>query len=331
VVERGIAIGIAIVAATLPANGQPSTEAQWAAPARDLLVQAAENLLVADASHEVRSAHFRVITDVPGNNAATTLANDLEAVWGAMEREIWPDLTLLQPLGEERIRAYLFASSGQYQKLRTAVFGDDHANSAGFYITEAGFLAFHRETDYGQILRQVMIHEGVHAYVDHRVTAPQVALPRWLDEGLAEYVALSRIHEGQLRLGVYCKKTFYTNERSGGVTYSVADQMLAEVKKSLRKARDVAVLPSLMSVSELNFGDLDEVKGFYGRSWAFVNFLRHGKPEWKMDHFPRFVLAVAVGKPAAEALEEVYGTSAQALDTDFKQWTLDFDTVRFCR
>ncbi len=130
-------------------------------------------------------------------------------------------------------------------------------------------------------LAGLVVHEMVHAALDARGTAS--ALPRWLDEGLAE--RLSWIRRGQ------------------GFP---APNQVAELKQA-RERKELVPLPRAGELSRLE----------YLKSWAAVVFL-----EGKVGR-ERVVAAVRAtlgGEPFEKALRRECATSPEELDGAFEAW-----------
>ena len=316
-----------ILLAVVPPVGAV-TEPSLEGAIREAQAETAEQLLHGNRT-EVRSAHFRVITDID-KSVAISIAQNLEVVYSTLDRELWPEETTRPSSDADKIRAYVFGSGGQYAALCQAIAHESCEMSCGHYVPGARILAFHIETGFKEILFSVLIHETVHAYLDHRITEPGEVLPRWLNEGLADYVGYSRLRRGRLRLGVFCKKTFYRTQVWGTVYNSLARETLKDAKKSVRKNRETPLVSTLLEARWEDWHDPEEARSLYGQAWMFVTFLRHGRSEWKMDHFPRFVLGAASGEPADQILLRVYGRTPAELDAWFKEWVVKYRTVT-CR
>jgi hypothetical protein len=130
-------------------------------------------------------------------------------------------------------------------------------------------------------LAGLVVHEMVHAALDARGTA--AALPRWLDEGLAERLAWSR--RGQ-------------EEPSPG--------QWAELRQA-REARRLTPLPLEWTLAP----------GDYLRSWAAVVFLerRLGR-----DRLLAAVRATLAGEPFERALRRETGLSGEEVERAFEDW-----------
>jgi hypothetical protein len=130
-------------------------------------------------------------------------------------------------------------------------------------------------------LAGVLVHEMVHAALDARGTAR--ALPRWLDEGLAERAAW----------------------RKRGVE-SPAPNQVAELRQA-RERRELVPLARSGELSRLG----------YLTSWAAVVFLE-GK--FGGERVMAAVRATLAGEPFEKALRRETGWSPEDVDRAFEEW-----------
>ncbi len=127
----------------------------------------------------------------------------------------------------------------------------------------------------------LVVHEMVHAALDARGTA--AALPRWLDEGLAERLSWSRRGQG-----------------------SPAPNQVAELRQALER-KELVPLPGTGELSRLG----------YLRSWAAVVFLE-GKVG--RERVLATVRATLGGEPFERALRRECAMSPEELDGGFQAW-----------
>ena len=130
-------------------------------------------------------------------------------------------------------------------------------------------------------LAGVVVHELVHAALDARGTAS--ALPRWLDEGLAE-------RAGWRRRGLE----------------TPAPNQVAELKQA-RERQELVPLPRTGEMSRLG----------YLESWAAVVFLE-GKVG--RERLTAAVRATLGGEPFEKALRREAGLSPEDVDRGFEAW-----------
>jgi hypothetical protein len=130
-------------------------------------------------------------------------------------------------------------------------------------------------------LAGVLVHEMVHAALDARGTAR--ALPRWLDEGLAERASWRR----------------------RGLE-SPAPNQVAELKQA-RERKELVPLPRAGELSRLG----------YLRSWSAVVFLEEKSGRERVMATVRATLA---GEPFEKALKREVGLSPDEVDRGFEDW-----------
>lgn len=298
-------------------SGEPATApAASAAQRRERLSRFADGLLDARFRHEAVTGSFEVLSDSPEGTAASILAGNLEAVFAELE-SILTRVEGATPPAPGKVRAYLFASKRQYEALERAVSDRGGGRSAGMYFPDLGVLAFHSDVHSQPFARTVMIHECVHAYVDVRMRAAGHRLPAALEEGLAEYVGLSEVKRGRIRLGTYAAKTRYENPRQTRVLASIAASRLEEGRRAVRRREEMRSFASLFEAQPTSQGE-GKVDDFYGVSWLLVDYLRHGDAEWKRLAFPKFLARVAAGEPPLPTLVDAYARPVAELERGFR-------------
>jgi hypothetical protein len=183
-------------------------------------------------------------------------------------------------------------------------------------------LAFHAELVASELLIHVILHEGVHAFLEAHVVRPGAVLPIWLNEGLADYVANSDIKDGRVMLGSHSKRTTYRNRYVTWRGKSIASADADELRKAMRSGKAPTLATLVAAEPEQFYGESTEL--YYAEAWMFVHFLRHGRPEWADAAFPRLVLYLAEGFPAAEVFPAVYGAAAADLAEEFVAYVKGF-------
>lgn len=286
------------------------------------LVTTAEREIDPAQRREAANDGWVVVTDMSGEGADKTLLQNLAATFGFAYGMLSPAIPDQPARG--RMRAYVFRSEAQYKALVAQSQGFEW--SGGFYHP-AGFLAFHAQVPAVEYLLSILIHEATHALVDRHVVRPGVLLPRWLDEGFADYMGNSDIEGGKLVPGRHRKA--YTARRMipgiEGITVRTESMAKAEARAAKRALREGAApgLAQLLAVDAKTFyGDDREL--YYSQSWLAVHFLIHGRPGWAGDQFPRFFLYAAEGYPADEAFRRVYGLDPLALDGEYRAYVRKF-------
>ena len=132
---------------------------------------------------------------------------------------------------------------------------------------------------------EVLVHETTHAFVGRYLT--NRPLPRWLNEGLAEYMSAKLVPQ------------------------SVAEKRYTKAtKKVLREKKDVAYI-----IEEVGLNELD-----YGVAQSLVRFLiaRDRKD------FIRFGKLIKKGTEEQQAMEESFGLSQSQLLTRWRNSAAKF-------
>ncbi len=141
--------------------------------------------------------------------------------------------------------------------------------------------------------RRVVFHEYVHLVLNH-TSGP---LPKWLEEGLAEFHSTLEVREGKVRLG--------------GV-----------VHEHLRALAVTPLLPAagLLAVNRESplWNGPAHAGLFYAQSWGLVHMLR--LHERYRQGFGEFLAAVERGEPQSAVFQRVYGKSASEAVGDLKAY-----------
>jgi hypothetical protein len=160
-----------------------------------------------------------------------------------------------------------------------------------------------------QLLFQTLYHEAFHAYLANFVYPPaEAAVPRWLNEGLAQIFETALVEAGELRVG-----------------HADPDR-LARIKKL---ARDHQVLPvtELLTAGSSKFlvhpaGDEQISDQYYLNAWAlsfYLAFDRHVLGTPALDHY---VHALKRGADVEEAFRQLVGQSVPEFERGFHQYLL---------
>lgn len=166
------------------------------------------------------------------------------------------------------------------------------------YRTNEGTFAYYlrsRKVDYIVMQdlspehHQAAIHEYTHLVVEHL----GLKLPVWLNEGLAELYSSLEPRGDQALIG-------RPSESSVGV---LTDQRWLDLNTLF------AVTPD-----SPYYNERDKMSIFYAESWALTHMLDLGKNYH--TEFPRFLTAVASGRPVAECLQSVYGKNLAQVTED---------------
>lgn len=242
--------------------------------------------------HKAESPHFIVYAD-DSEREIRKFAEILERFHAAMGLITGREDVIPSP--SNRVVIFAVGSEGRVQKL----IGDKSGAIAGFYLPRAGgSRAFvpniqltSGENDFSLT---VLLHEYAHHYL---ISADRFAMPRWLDEGAAEFFASAKF------------------ERDGSVGIGrPAHHRAAE----LAFANDVKVEELLdRTLYEKNRGRGHDA--FYARAWALYHYLVMDeiKQEGRKGQLATYTNALVAGKSEREAAVTAFG--------DLKQLEKDLD------
>lgn len=280
----------------------------------------AEEKLVNSRRRRTESRRFVVISDSPQEEAVSIVAGNLEAAWGVLEDLFAPAMELRDG-GDEKIVVYLFSSEAAY---RSAV--DDLGLfvpwQGGAYLPP-GFFLFHIERSSSAGLVRTLLHEVFHAFSDRHLVRRGDRLPLWMEEGFAEYLASSRIKNGEILPGKTRKREYFLIPYWGVAQRRTASGWNAKrVRQAIYEDRELSLGELLEAEIPLFYGEDRWL--FYPSAWLFVHFLRHdGKDETAVERFASLALYLAEGYPARAAVESVYGDLAE-LETRFRRYVRRF-------
>ncbi|RLE26015.1 MAG: hypothetical protein DRJ65_06455 [Acidobacteria bacterium] len=258
-----------------------------------------------------------VVTDHPDPGAAQAILNTVHAATG-MTLEIFADGI---PLQRPRLPllVYVFRSKTQYGEFIRSVEGI--LETAGFFCPP-GLIAFHAEQPTRQHLMTVMVHETVHAAMYRWVVRPGHVLPRWISEGLADYLGNSPVKKGRIQPGKNSGTQVYRAQAYLWRGKSIAQMDLQTIKRKIRKGEGLAVENIVSADRETFYGE--NMGLYYAQSWVLIHFLRHGKDEWSARAFPEFLLYVGEGYRADVALQTAYGLDAPSLEAPYREYVRRF-------
>jgi hypothetical protein len=277
--------------------------------------RAALRLLEPAKMRDAATARFVVRTDADDERTAEKIAENLEAIFNLLARDLLSGI----PLQPEpfKLNVVAYRTRAQYDALATELVPFER--SSGYY-SPAGLIAFHLEQPNSDYLMSVLLHEATHAFLDRHVVRPGVALPRWLGEGFAEYVGNSAVQKGKLQPG----KTFvhkYAIEQGRLLSFETsAGARRDEAQQALRRGQGIGVPQMLEASPDIFYGGRRSL--YYASSWLFVHFLRDGG-DGAGERFPRLLLYLAEGYPQTAAFRATYGELEPA-DAAFRQYVKSF-------
>jgi TonB family protein len=284
----------------------------------DAIAAQAEDFVKKDKRVVARDDWFEVVTDFGGQKQAEALLQNVEATFAAIHKVFG---TRVPPRPrEDRLRVYVFETKAQYDQF--AAKNIPFEWSAGFYAP-AGVLAFHTQHPTVGFLRSVLFHETTHAYVDRHLTKRGTLLPRWLDEGFAEYIGNSDVKDGQLLLGLHKQRKESMPVGFATIFWQSASRSASETAQRAQRQKRALTLSQIVGSGVETFYGKD-YDLYYAQGWLAVHFLRHGRPGWMEDVFPRFLLYVAEGYAPVDAMRVCYGATPEALEAEYQRYVKTF-------
>jgi hypothetical protein len=165
-------------------------------------------------------------------------------------------------------------------------------------------------------LASTLVHELAHL-TNRRALGP--LLPSWLDEGIADELAMARLDEdGRIRPG-----TLSGVQLKAGRTIRVFGAQAALL--ALAQEIETGRLPPLARLVDLDWDEFLRSEGglHYIQAAFWIRYLLEGDGGAHAPHFAAFLAALADGGPATgEALRERLGRGWAALDAGFRAWVL---------
>lgn len=318
--SASLAVLVALTTGTLSAGPTP----EFVPRTRDDIVQYAEKLLAPQFRRASISDHIVVTSDCHFARADVVMARNFEAVYKVLQTilRVSPGS---QVSDANKVHAYLFQSKEQYEKFERFAGSPSSNKSSGMYFTGYGILAFHLEMYTQPWVRHVMLHECTHAFLDQRVRLTDHRIPTWLQEGLAEYIGLSDVSEGQIHVGVFTTKTRHESYEGTIIARSEASDQLSRAQHALRRTLD---LDTLLTTEPLSLETLKSLQEYYASCWLLVDYLRGSHKGWSQDQFPTLVREIGAGHSDRETLETVYGLTAKELETGLSQHVKNLKLVR---
>ncbi len=228
----------------------------------------------------VSSPNFELFTDA-GEKAGREVVGRLEQI-----RQVFRDIGGHWKTSPLPVRAYLFASGQEYQRYRPT------PTSRGFFHggLERNLIVMQA---LGAATARVAFHEYVHLVLNHTAAA----LPRWLEEGTAEFYSTARVAGRKVILG------------------DPIDNHLRIL--SLRPWLSARELAAVTTESPI-YTQPDRIGVFYAQSWALVHMLHFsvGLPE----RLPRYARLLSEGASAEESFREAFSRPLDSLLEDLKQY-----------
>ncbi len=311
-------LGVLVRLGNLPLSARPLTREQRGR-ALTRAVEAAEKYIDREHRRRRETPRFIVISDAEDESQIEILAGNMEAVFEVFHRLFDPHL---EPFAENfKTVVYLYSRQENLERLQTQLGGSGFGT--GFYRSP-GFLAFHQEVEDSDYLLHTMLHEAFHAFRDSHLTAPGKELPRWAEEGLAEYFGNSKIEKGRLIPGeISHGKYVIFHAAPVRRLRSRANWSLREARSDLRSG-DAPTVTELMEAGRDTFYG-ERYRQYYGFSWLFTHFLQHGREEWETEKpFASMLLYLTEGYSGRDAMAAAFGFTSEEVQAEFERYVRRF-------
>lgn len=233
---------------------------------------------------EVRSEHFRVITDssVKKGREVVHRFEQIRAVF----RDQFPTLRLES--GKELI-ILAVKDDVSFQELLLNMKAQAAAAGGIFMDTEYFHYVVLRLDTRASSLYEVAFHEYAHLVFNLNYDF----FPLWLNEGMAEFYSQVEIHRKKIKLGVAKPISLAFLQRRG----------FLDIKDLLRTDNVFSHDPSNANVAR-----------FYAQSWLLVHYLQLSKDAQANQYFPKLLKLLSQGVPSEVALRNVLGDTKQIND-----------------
>ena len=259
---------------------------------------------------------FILISDAEEESTVDVLAGNMEAVFRILHELLDPHV---EPLPARfKVVVYLFNDRDSLRRLQEELGG--RLPGAGFYHSP-GLLAFHQEVRYFDELLHTMLHEAFHAFSDTYLTGPGSDLPRWAEEGMAEYIGNSKVERGELVPGAVDRGRYVIPHGGRGPVrlQSLTTWNLEEARSALRKGEAPGIAELMEATADTFYGE--RARHYYGFSWLLTHFLQHGRDEWESaQSFARMLLYLAEGYAGRDALEAVFQATPAEIQAEFERY-----------
>ena len=243
---------------------------------------------------EVRSPHFRVVTNGSGKDGRR-VANEFEQMrhvfalrFGEDQLESGAPLTIVATRDE-----------ATFSQLDPVMWKSSHGGIAGvFYRRWEKQFAIIRLDTWGDDNQIVIFHEYTHSVLH----ANAHWLPVWLDEGMAEFYA-------------------YTRFQSDGIYVGAPSKRLRELRRN-----SLIPISTMLEIGHASKEYYDEarVQLFYGEAWAMVHYAVFGPGMGNGEKLSSFFKLLQDNVPQEQAFEQVFGDPKkfeQALSTYLSHFT----------
>ncbi len=233
-------------------------------------------LLAAPAWIEVRSTHFRVVSDA-GEGDARRVASELEKIRAIYHSVLGPEAEPFDP-----VLVFASADAKGFEALLPAKWREEGGRRwAGLFVeAPSGYALFLRLDLRGDLRFRTVYHEYFH-YLTRQNIGP---LPPWLNEGLADYWATIDVRDEKILVGRPDYDYLSLLKRS---TPLALETLFAAGSDSPHYRRE------------------ETMTLFYAQSWALTHFLQ--SDERRRRELTAYVSRLGGGGDPLQAAREIFG------------------------
>lgn len=230
-------------------------------------------------------------------------ASDLQGISTDLETARKHHAQLLKQLKEDEERKKRQFRGAVPAPIRNAIAAKRKEIQQAELKNESIFNATTRE------LFETLYHEAFHAYLANFVyPAEETAVPRWLNEGLAQVFETAIVEAGELRVG-----------HAGGAR-------LTRIKEAARK-NEVLPLAELLRSEAKHFlvahgSDRQTSDRYYLNSWALAFYLTFGRHVLGTEALDEYASALRRGREPLEAFRALVGQPLGQFERDYHDYLL---------
>ena len=241
-----------------------------------LLLAAGGTAAAEDTWREIRSPHFRVLTN-GSERDGRTVAGEFEQM-----RYVFVTLFRKEEIESGAPLTIIAARNGEtFSKLEPAAWKSSSGNVAGLFRRRwENQYAITRMDSWGDNNQVVIYHEYAHSILH----ANTHWLPTWLDEGLAEFYAYTRFEKNRILVGTPSRRF-----------------------ASLRNQSLIPISTMLSTANPLWSHDDRRADLFYAESWAMVHYMEFGYGDASGEKLGHFLRELQEQVPEEKAFRDVYG------------------------
>ncbi len=243
--------------------------------------------------------------DLPLLGHLDTVADQLEGLYGSRYG--------VAPIGVAAEAVVMYQSDIAYRLLQQRVPRLAGLNAAGH--NSKGVAVLYSGGRTRADVAATVVHELTH-FLNRRAIGPQ--LPPWLDEGIADDLALSRIDDvGRIHpeeLGGARRRAGDQHQFQGGLA------SLWRLRETARRG-ELPEMPELISSDWEGFVRSPKIQLHYAAASFWIRYLVEGEGGRHSAGFRAFLAAVAAGEPpTAETLQAKLGEPWSALNARYRAW-----------